>query len=303
MYDTTMTYGGQWNNGGNNGDPSTTISANDNWSYAQSNAVNLYNHPEWWVASEAAMSITQASRSIVWLTPDTIVIYDRANSSATDKFKRQNFVLMNKPTISGHTATVSATGITYASKKQELTIQSLLPTTATLTEQHFWTTTPSQEVDATAALDTSYDRLIIQDPANPNAERFLTVLQGTDAPTPAAVATSITSTGVAFQGAWVGNTAVMFPQTINPAFTSPGLTSMTYQVPSTVTQHMIAGLAPGKAYAIQTTTAAGATTVTVSLGGTFIADVGGVISLGFPASKSPTVGGVVIGKVLRGPSG
>ena len=300
-YYTTKVFGGQWNNGGNNGDPSTTISANDNWSYAQSNAVNLYNHPEWWDSTQAAMAITQASRSIVWLAPDTIVIYDRADSTSPQKFKRQNFVVMNKPKISGHTATVSGAGFSYASKNQELTVQSLLPTTATLTEQKFWTTAPSQEVNATAALDTSYDRLVIQDPANPEAERFLTVLQGTDVPTPAAVATSITSTsinsaGVTFQGAWIGNTAVMFPQVLNPTFSS-----MSYQVPSTVTQHMIVGLKPGTAYTIQTATTGGTTTVTVSLGGTFIADVGGVISLGFPVSKSPTVGGVVSGKALVGP--
>jgi hypothetical protein len=297
-YYSTKIYGGQWNNGGNNGDPSTLISANDNWSYAQSNMTNLYNHPEWWTPSEAALAVTGASRSIVWLAPDTIVIYDRANSSAAHLFKNQNFVVMNKPQISGHTATVSGTGIPWASKKQELTIQSLLPTTATLTEQHFWTTTPSQEVNFTAALDTSYDRLVIQDPANPRSERFLTVLQGADSGTSAAVATSITSTGVAFQGAWVGNTAVMVPENINPAFTS-----MSYQVPGTVTQHMIAGLKPGTAYNIQTSTSGGTTTVTVSLGGSFVADVGGVISLGFPVSASPTIGGVVSGKILHGPGG
>jgi hypothetical protein len=90
----------------------------------------------------------------------------------------------------------------------------------------------------------------------------------------------------------------MFPQNLNPVFGS-----MSYQVPSSVTQHMIAGLRPGTAYAIQTTTIGSTTTVTVSLGGTFIADVGGVISLGFPASTSPTIGGVVTGKVLVGPGG
>jgi len=298
IYDMTMLYGGQWNNGGNDGDPTTTISANDNWSYAQTNMVNLYNHPDWWTASRAAVGVTRASRSIVWLTPDTIVIYDRANSSTLHKFKQQNFVVMNTPVINGHTATVTGAGFGWAGKNQELTIQSLLPATATLTEQHFWTTKPSQEVNATAALDTSHDRLIIQDPANPRIERFLTVLQGTDAPTPAAVATSITSTGVAFQGAWVGDTSVMFPENLNPTFAS-----MSYQVPSTVTRHLIAGLKPGTAYTIQSATTGGTTTVSVTLGGSVIADVGGVISLGFPASASPTVGGVVTGKALVGPGG
>jgi len=298
IFDTAMLFGGQWNNGGNDGDPSTTISANDNWSYAQSNMVNLYNHPDWWTASRNAMAVTAASRSIVWLAPDTIVIYDRANSSLANKFKQQHFVVMNAPVVSGHTATVTGAGYGYADKGQMLTIQSLLPATAVLAEQKFWTTSTPQEVNATAALDTSWDRLVIEDPANPRSERFLTVLTGTDAPTKAPKATAITSTGTAFQGAWVHTTAVMFPQNINPVFSG-----MSYQVPSTVTRHMICGLKPGTAYDIQTSTVGTTTTVTVSLGGSFVADVGGVISLGFPASNSPTVGGVVSGKALVGPGG
>lgn len=297
-YYTTKVYGGQWNNGGNDGDPSTTLSVNDNWSYAQSNMANLYNHPDWWTASKNAMAVTGASRSIVWLAPDTIVIYDRANTSAAHLFKNQNFVVMNTPVISGRTATVSGAGFGYAGKHQELTIQSLLPATATLAEQKFWTTDPSQEVDQTAALDTAYDRLVIQDPANPKSERFLTVLQGTDVGTAAATATSVTSTGTPFQGAWVGNTAVMFPVNLNPA-----LTTMSYQVPDTVTQHMIAGLKAKTAYTIQTSTSGGTTTVTVTPGGSVVSDVGGVISLGFPASASPTIGGAVTGKALVGPGG
>ena len=75
------------------------------------------------------------------------------------------------------------------------------------------------------------------------------------------------------------------------------------QVPSTVTRHMIAGLKPGTAYDIQAVTVGTTTTITVAPGGTFIADVGGVISLGFPVSKSATIGGVVNGKALVGPGG
>jgi hypothetical protein len=292
IWDTTLKWGGQWNNGGYDGDPSTLISANDNWSYALSDATNLYNHPDWWTASRNALDILHASRSIAWLNKNHIVIYDRATSGATGRFKRFNLVTQATASIVQNTATATANG-------QTLTVQSLLPATASLRTEHFWKTAPAQEVNQTSELDTSYDRLIIEDLSLPADVRFLTVLQGTDSGVSADKATRVSSiAGTAYDGAYIGDSIVMFPQSL----ASP-VSTTTYQTPSSVTRHLITGLTPGVGYDIVMTTTGGVTTVILTKGSTYTADVGGVIGVGFPPSQLPTQGGVVIGQQLVGPSG
>ena len=292
IWDTTLQYGGQWNNGGSFGDPSVALSANDNWSYALFTMANLYNHPDWWTAAKNAKDVTTAARSVVWLNPDHVIVYDRANSAQPNEFKRFNLVLMNTPTITGQTASIVANG-------QALTVQVVMPPTATIREQHFWTTNPSQEVNTVSELDTSDDRLIIEDPSNPMSLRLLTVLQGTDAGVAADAASPIHSVaGAAFDGVTIKNTAVVFPSSIaRPA------TATTYTVPATVTRHLITGLAPGGGYNVTLSTVANVTTVAVTTGSMYTADVGGVIGIGFPAPSNPTQGGVVAGQKLIPPPG
>jgi hypothetical protein len=292
VYAETMKYGSQWNNDGNDGDPSLLISVNDNWAYSLTDATNLYNHPDFYTAANAAMDVTKAERSIVWLNPDYVVTYDRATTGHAGRFKQLNLALVAAPTITGTTARAVRGG-------QAVTIQSLLPVGATVVEQHFWKTDPSQEMDQVAELSESTNRLVIADPKKPANTRFLTVVQGTDSTAKADTATVIHSTGgVAFDGAYVGITSVVFPVTL-PAT----ITGTSYSVPSTVTRHLITGLKPGAHYTVTTVTAAGQTKVTLTTGGTQVADIGGVIGVGFPASKTATIGGSVAGfKMVNPPS-
>ncbi len=52
-----------------------------------------------------------------------------------------------------------------------------------------------------------------------------------------------------------------------------------------------------------TATAAGQTKVTLKTGGSMVADIGGVIGVGFPTSKTATIGGSVVGfKMVNPPS-
>ena len=290
IWDVMVQNGGQWNNGGNFGDPSVTLSANDNWSYALFDATNLYNHPDWWTAAKNATDVTGAGRSIVWLKPDHVVVYDRADSAAANEFKRFNLVLMNAPTINGQTARIVSNG-------QALTVQSVMPPTTTVHEQHVWTTSPSQEVNAVSQLDTSYDRLVIEDLANPTSIRFLTLLQGSDAAASADIGYPIHSiAGATFDGVYFTDTDVVFPASLGQIGSGT-----TYQVPNGVTKHLITGLTPGAGYAVTITPGASLTTVAVGPGTTYTADVGGVIGIGFAPSQ-PSQGGVVAGLKLQGPA-
>ena len=280
VYDKTIQYGGQWNNGGSNGDPARTLSLNDNWAYAQVDATNLYNHPEYWEPDNSAEDVTLAKRSIVWLNPDHIIVYDRVTTTQAGLFRKFNLVLLTPPNISGNT-------MTEVVGNQQLTLQALLPSTASLAEQHFWTTDPSQEFDLVAQLEPSTDRLVITDTAAPASTAFLNVLQGTDQGIAADPAVHIaSSSGTPFDGAMVGNTVALFPSG------SAAFAGTSYTVPSSVTRHLVTGLTPHAGYTVSIEANGGSNTVQVTVDGPALADAGGVLAIGFPASVHATQGGV-----------
>jgi len=107
--------------GFNNGDPTLVTSMQPTFDYALTDLTNLYNNPH------GAQDATHASRSIIWLKPDLIVLYDRATTGKTGRFKRFNLWLPTNPVINGNQATMTSP------KGQKLFITSLLSTTQTLT--------------------------------------------------------------------------------------------------------------------------------------------------------------------------
>src|SRR5262249_41275244 len=94
----TIARGGHWTQGYTAGDPTTAFSAGPGYVFAQGDATNVYNRPP------DALDIRQASRSLLWLQPDTLVVYDRATSATANRFKRFNLTLISLPTVQGHTA-------------------------------------------------------------------------------------------------------------------------------------------------------------------------------------------------------
>src|SRR5205807_8170174 len=70
--------GSQWILGQSAGDPVTQISTAGSYTYADSDLTRLYNRPSRYQPADAATDITHASRSIVWLHGDFVVVYDRA---------------------------------------------------------------------------------------------------------------------------------------------------------------------------------------------------------------------------------
>ncbi|HTJ62868.1 MAG TPA: hypothetical protein VL899_03585 [Alphaproteobacteria bacterium] len=306
LYDETVAYGSQWNNDGNNGDAAVKLSVNDNWAYAMTDAAVLYNHPDYYTPSANADSVTGASRSIVWVAPDYVLAYDRATTNKANLFKQLNLTLTATPKVTGNTARAVI-------GDQAVTVQSLMPEGATISEQHFWKTSPSQEMDLRdksgkvtetgliAELEPSRDRLLIDATGKPKDARFLTFIQGTDKDKSAAVATAIHSTaGAKYDGAYVGDVAVLFPVTVGEA-----VKSFSYSVPSKVTRQLITGLVPGKKYSLAIALLDPDTPATITVAedssAPDAADAGGVIGFGFATSKTPTLVGSVAGFRKIGP--
>jgi hypothetical protein len=262
--------GGQFTLGENQGDPKVIVSLGSGWVYAQADATPLYNRPAS-VASDAAVDVTHASRSIAWLKPDVIVIYDRATTQSDKLFKRFHLVSGGNAEVSGRLATFTTP------RGQKLYLHSLLPPGAVLTA------TKAEPFNGVATGEPSRSKLRVEDPASPRDVRFLHVLEGADAgATTAAVSTVRSLAGTPFEGAAVGAFAAVFPVDLVTPFRR-----VTYSVPARVTAQIVSGLRPGAPYDVTFTPANGAVEVTVAPGTAYVADEGGVIALGGFAAKKP----------------
>jgi len=229
------TNGSQWPLGINNGDPMVYASVQTNYSYAFGDATPLYNRPDIWSPANAALDVLHASRSIIWLKPDHIVVYDRATSHTAGLFKQFNLTFPTLPTLNGNVITTTTPG------GQNLYVTSVLPAGATMT---------AMSIDGTlttvADLEPCHYRLVIQDPSNPIDERFLNVLQATDAGVQADRATVVHSTsGTPMDGVVVGNTVELFVVDATVPFNGT-----TYTVPANVNQHFITGCVPNAFYKV-----------------------------------------------------
>jgi hypothetical protein len=259
--------GSQWNYV-NDGDPallahSTTVA----YTYVLGDATNLYN-----ATGEGAADVVHASRSLLWLKPDHLIVYDRAETGKAGRFKRWWLQLPRPAAISGKRATMqTAAG-------QQLFVTALLPANATLTAVN----SNEQHIEDTAAADDPMKvRLRVDAPGNPQAVRFLHVLQGAAAGAAADATALIRSEGGAFEGAVVRGTVVLFPVNVGAA-----PTQLAYVAPSGVTRHLITGLTPGAGYAVQVAPTAGGVRVALQPGGAQRADSGGVLLIGDEAAAA-----------------
>lgn len=259
--------GSQWNYV-NSGDPTLLAhSATATYLYTLGDATRLYN-----ATNEGAADVQHASRSLLWLKPDHIIVYDRAETGKAGRFKRWWLQLARPAAVSGKRATAQTAG------GQQLFVTALLPANATLTavnsnEQHI--------EDTAAANDPMKVRLRTDAPGNPRAVRFLHVLQGAGGGATAHEATVIRSEDSAFEGAVVENTAALFPVNLGAA---PA--SLAYVVPAGITRHLITGLTPGAGYTVQMANVAGGIRVTLQAGGGQRADSGGVLLIGTEAAAA-----------------
>jgi hypothetical protein len=243
------TNGSQWPLALSAGDPVTYASVRSNYDYAFGDATPLYNRPSFWTPTNAALDILHASRSILWLKPDHIVIYDRATSHTAGLFKKLNLAFPTAPILNGNLITVPTPG------GQNLFITPLLPMDAAIKSESI-----AGALTFIADLEPCNYRTVIQDPSNPTDTRFLTVLQGADGGVSADTATLVQSTaGTAMDGAVFGDTAVMFVN--DPTVPFAGTT---YTVPANVTQHYITGCTPHAFYNVTQASTAGSTTIVIT---------------------------------------
>jgi hypothetical protein len=260
----TSARGGQWTNGVNAGDPTVITSIQDKFIYATGDATNLYNRPNIWTPADNCTDILYAVRSIVWLKPDHVVVYDRAKSKTANRFKRFFLQFTAPPIIAGKKATVSTPG------GQNIFVSNLLPAASVLT------TAPSENFNQVGELDPTTDEIRIEDPSNPTDVRFLNVIQGADGNVAADPVTLLqSSSGNAFDGVILNHQAILFPNLWGAPFSST-----IYTVPVNVTSQMITGLTPLAGYTAVLVNASNGVQVTITPGGPLQADAGGVLILG-----------------------
>ncbi len=236
--------------------------------YILGDATGLHN------ASElGSADILHVSRSLFWLQPDVIVLYDRAVSATAGRFKRFWLNLPAQPAVTGRLATAAT------ASGQQLFVTTLLPADASIAAA------PMEPLPDEVAEDEPMQyRLLVEAPGGPAEVRFLHVLEGADAgAAPAPVALVQSSSGTPCDGAVVGDTLVLFPRALETPFQG-----VTYRAPAGVQRHYITGLTPGEGYTVETRPAAGGgTEVSITPGGEAQADSGGVllIETGAPSTR------------------
>lgn len=250
--------GSQWNLVNDGTPPLLANSSNSHYVYALGDLTRMYNS-----SSENASDIVHASRSTLWIKPDAVVVMDRAESRSANRFKRWWLQLANPATVNGNRASSSTAG------GQQLQLTSLLPQGAVLAAVN----SSESHIDQTAARnEVMRVRLRVDAPGNPLSTRFLHVLQAANAGASLPAAALVQSSDQAFRGAQVGDTVVMFPDTLGATVTSLG-----YACNGAAT-HIITGLSPNAGYNVSAS-ANGLTLQAAGAGnaGSHRADSGGVL--------------------------
>lgn len=261
--------GSQWQLGANAGDPTARASAGSNYVFTYGDLTPLYNRPSPYEPGNAALDILQANRSVLWLKPDHLLIYDRATSQTAGLFKRFNLCLPTRPVVASLPGGGSSLTETMASG-QQLFIQSLLPANGIVTVASL-----SNVISTVAEGEPDNYRIAIEDTNNPTDIRFLHVLQGADAGVGADAVTCLHSSGGnAFEGAAVRGVDILFPVNV----LSNNFTGVNWTAPLSLTNHYLAGLTPGAGYAVTVQTNAGQLSLNVMPGSQISADNAGLLS-------------------------
>jgi hypothetical protein len=234
-------------------------SFNKDYVYALGDATALYNS-----AYETIDDVKHVSRSIVWLKPDHLVLYDRATTGKDGRFKRFFLQTPAVATVAGNVATAATP------KGQRLFVTTLLPESPVITAEPYaatsnWETRPAE-------LEPMLATLRVEPRGTPKDARFLHVLQGAGTGASADRASLIQSSGgTPFAGAAVKGAAVLFPVSLG------AVAEVRYAAPAGVTRHLVTGLTPGAGYDVARKPGSAGEQITVKPGGSVKADDGGVL--------------------------
>ncbi|MCA9524034.1 MAG: hypothetical protein KC609_23870 [Myxococcales bacterium] len=228
--------GSQWLYVSDEGAQVLRHSLHTDYVYALGDSTALYNS-----TYESCTDVVHASRSVVWLKPDVIVLYDRAETKSDGRFKRFWLNLPEIATVKGTlTSMKTASG-------QQLFLTTLLPSDPTIVAE---TTDLLEATDEPAEGSLMRYRVMVEAPGNPKVARFLHVLQGADSGVSPLPTSRIESDGgTPFAGVRIGGptpTAVLFPVTIG------AVEKVSYVVAADTARQLVTGLDPTQAYSVTT---------------------------------------------------
>ena len=268
--DIIAAHGGQWSYSPHIDPAIPARSLADGFLYFTADATALYNHHQ----QTQLREIEHASRSIVWLKPDRVVVYDRARSKQAGFFKR--FFLNLPDTQAATTVTgtvVHSTAKEGATPKAELFVTALLPAGATPQLTDISSGQPAGGEDMKC-------RMFTEAPGAPQETRFLHVVEGAAAGAATPVSAQlVASADGAFEGAMTGDTCVLFRKDL----ADPATAGLSLVVPAGATKFYLTGLAPSTGYDVTLTGG----TLTVAPGTQRYTDGGGVLVIG--AAEPPSI--------------
>lgn len=265
--------GSQWMGNPSGDGKIVAQSTGESFSYITGDATALYNSDE-----VKATDVLHASRSIVWLKPDHIIYYDRAETKSDGKFKRLWQQLPSKASITSKVVTAKTP------KNQQVFITSLLPEDALL-KIEAGGGEPADEPLMTY-------RLKVEPKTITKRVDFLHVLQGADSSTAVDKAEKIDVSDADCVGVKVKKIAVIFSRSLDQE-----VTTLSYSVSKDVIQHIITGLKSNTNYQLSEEESGDSKKMTLSLGGELKSDSGGVLT--FPTiSAEKLVDAGLSGEIL-----
>lgn len=230
----------------------TASSFGDRYVYVSGDMTGMYNS-----VNLSSTDILHASRSVIWLQPDHIIIFDRATSQTEGQYKRFWMNTSAEATVNGKHVTVTT------ENGQHLFLTNVLPTDGIVSTQAM---EPFE--DEVAREEPMTHRVLVESSSTTDV-RFLNVIQGADGgANPDEVTLIESANGTPYTGVSVNGTVVVFPVDFNTDFSET-----TFVVPEGTGQILISGLVPNGEYDVVVDD----NQVTVTIGSTLIADSGGVL--------------------------
>ena len=219
--------------------------------------------------------VEHASRSVVWLKPDHVIVYDRVNTTSAGGLKRFQLHFETEPVIDGAVATITTPG------GQRLVVTTVLPEDATLSAAQPAAPEPAEH-------EATRHQLRVDAPLSDPRPRFLHLLHGADAEQSTPATTLILSDDGTFEGLAFGSTVVLLPVDLPTE-----AEQVSFNAPPGLQRLLVAGMQPGAAYRLVSQTDGSTTRYQLLLGSEVEADGAGMVRWPVGAEDDSTPTGAV----------